>query len=262
MANCQQYLTQDSNFFFPPLPKTVAEIQKTFSTIPAGIVSCSLCYLILLLPHLSLSIRCSLLSLSAFQRCSTTMSGRSASLIAKQCCSKETELTVRCHDSTFKEVTVLDATGHILYTVSSKGYASMSWRRTVTDALGVAVFKLRHIGNSLRNEWTIETLSGIRLASFRRPSKSGRMRLALDGIIHRNAVSTGRDEVVVEVRPEHGNDHVALVEIEGCRAARVENKENNDVLDREGKGLDRTVWRVQVMEGQDMSLVRQRLHYR
>ena len=184
------------------------------------------------------------------------MSSPAVSLSADQCCKEETELTIRCHDSTFKEVTVLSATGQVLYTVSSKGFPSMSWRRIVTDASGVTVFQLRHMGNSLRNEWAIESPDGTRLASFRRPSQSGKMRLALDGVVHHNAASGGKDEVIIEVRPERGNDRAALVELERCKTARIENKENNDVLGREDKGLDRTVWKVQVMKGQDMSLVR------
>jgi hypothetical protein len=184
------------------------------------------------------------------------MSVNAVSIDRGQVCDKDTKLVVKCHDSTFKAVTVLDSVGNILYTVKSSGYASMSWRRIVTDASGNTVFELRHLGNSLRNEWALQSAKdGKKLASFRRPSKSARMRLGLDGVVHCNASGNGKDEVVIEASPEHGHEHVAVVDVEGHRAARIENVENNDVLDREGKGLDRSVWGVQVMKGQDMSLV-------
>lgn len=163
----------------------------------------------------------------------------------------ETHITVRCHDRTFKRVTVLDETDHILFTAESKGATSLSWRRTVLDASGRALFDLRHLGYTLKNKWTVETGEGETMCSLKHADL--RARSALEGIVHQNVAHGGSKDVVVDLRPKDRSALTSFVDIQGATVAEIRLVEDNDLVNLDT--ADRTVWKARIAKGVDISLV-------
>ncbi|KAK8211295.1 hypothetical protein M8818_003262 [Zalaria obscura] len=94
----------------------------------------------------------------------------------------ETTLIVRCLDRVFKSVTALDASaGAALFTVTSKGMGSYSWRRNVRDAAEERpLFDLRHTGFGMINKWAVESPSGRQVATLQHIKYQGKERSDID----------------------------------------------------------------------------------
>ncbi|KAI4763353.1 hypothetical protein E4T52_08036 [Aureobasidium sp. EXF-3400] len=167
-----------------------------------------------------------------------------------------TNITIHCHDRTFKSVDVLDdASGETLFKVESKGASSLTWRRTILSASGTKLFDLRHMGYAMKNDWAVEDPQGKRICSLRHVSgMTARNRSNLDAVVHGECEA---DDVgnVVEIRPKDRGALSTSVLFQGRELATIANVEANDVRGLEKKGLDRTVWKASVNAGVDISLI-------
>jgi len=156
-----------------------------------------------------------------------------------------------CHDRVFERVTVLDEAGETLFTVKSKGIASLSWRRTVKDASGPPIFDLRRV-NFYRfyigSKWVVERPSSRELCS--RKHVTFEKRQALDVVV-RNEEDNG-NEVMAEVRPKDQKAITMLVNIGGKTPAEIHLTEVNDTVKLRG---DRSDWKARVAGGVDLALV-------
>lgn len=167
------------------------------------------------------------------------------------------EITIYCHDRTFKSVDVVDdASGESLFKVESKGATSFSRRRKVSSAItGTSLFELRHGGFAMKNEWAVEDVDGKRICTVRHVSGlAARNRSMLDAVVHGESSA---DDVgnTVEIRPRDRGALTTAVLWNGLELAMVTNTEANDVTSLEKKGLDRTVWKASINAGVDVSLV-------
>lgn len=175
---------------------------------------------------------------------------------------EDANITVLCHDRTFKSVTVKDdATDQTLFTVESKGAASLSWRRSIFDGSGTKLFDLRHMGYAMKNDWAVENPEGKRICSLRHPSILNKNKSELDAVIHRNldAAAAATEDTKIEIRPKDRSALTTLVTYRDTELASMMNTEANDVANLEKKGLDRTVWKAHVQRGVDVSLVSQNI---
>lgn len=168
----------------------------------------------------------------------------------------ETRITIQCHDRTFKKITVTDdSTGQPLLTVESKGAKSLSWRRTILDPSGHPLFDFRHFGYAMKNYWAVEDRQGQRVCSIKHVTWLNTTRSALDAIVHCNVADPASKDILVEVRPLDRSAITTMVNIRGADVAEIRLVADNDVMDLEGKGLDRTVWKARVVGGMDLVLV-------
>jgi hypothetical protein len=171
-----------------------------------------------------------------------------------------TNITIHCHDRTFKSVDVLDdASRETLFKVESKGASSLTWRRTILSSTGTKLFDLRHMGYAMKNDWAVEDPAGKRICSLKHVSgMAARNRSVLDAVVHGESSA---DDVgnVVEIRPKDRGALSTAVSFQGRELATIANVEANDVRSLEKKGLDRTVWKASVNAGVDVSLVSHRI---
>lgn len=169
---------------------------------------------------------------------------------------KPADITVFCHDRTFKSVDVLDdASGETLFKVNSKGATSFSWRRTIYDGQGRKLFELRHLGYTMKNDWAVENVEGKRICSLKHVSgMAARNRSNLNAVIHGQSAA---DDVgnTIEIRPKDRGALSTVVRYQGVELANILNTEANDVMSLEKKGLDRTVWKAHINSGVDISFV-------
>ena len=166
-------------------------------------------------------------------------------------------ITIYCHDRTFKSVDVVDdASRETLFQVESKGATSFSWRRKISSGTtGTKLFELRHGGFAMKNEWAVEDVDGKRICTVRHVSGlAARNRSMLDAVVHGESSA---DDVgnTVEIRPRDRGALTTAVLWNGQELAMVTNTEANDVTSLEKKGLDRTVWKASINAGVDVSLV-------
>jgi len=166
-------------------------------------------------------------------------------------------ITIYCHDRTFKSVDVIDdASGEPLFKVESKGATSFSWRRKISSGTtGTNLFELRHGGFAMKNEWTVEDVDGKRICTVKHVSgMAARNRSMLDAVVHGESSA---DDVgnTVEIRPRDRGALTTAVLWNGLELAMVTNTEANDVTSLEKKGLDMTVWKASINAGVDVSLV-------
>ncbi|KAG9698975.1 hypothetical protein KCU95_g16972, partial [Aureobasidium melanogenum] len=169
---------------------------------------------------------------------------------------KAADITVYCHDRTFKSVDVLDdASGETLFKVDSKGATSFSWRRAIYDGSGRKLFELRHMGYAMKNDWAVEDIEGKRICSLKHVSgMAARNRSNLNAVIHGQSAA---DDVgnTIEVRPRDRGALSTAVLYQGAELANILNTEANDVFSLEKKGLDRTVWKARINNGVDISFI-------
>ncbi|KAI5271012.1 hypothetical protein E4T47_05660 [Aureobasidium subglaciale] len=169
---------------------------------------------------------------------------------------EETNITVYCHDRTFKSVDVLDdATGQSMFKAESKGATSLSWRRAISDGTGRKLFELRHMGYAMKNDWAVENVEGKRICSLKHVSGSAAQnRSNLDAVIHGESAA---DDIgnTIEIRPRDRGALSTVVQYQGMKLADILNTEANDVGSLEKKGLDRTVWKAHINKGVDVSLI-------
>jgi hypothetical protein len=186
-----------------------------------------------------------------------TLSSKPLTLVPGFTRDSPANITVHCHDRTFKSVDILDdASGEPLFTVSSKGASSLSWRRTISSAAtGTKLFDLRHMGYAMKNDWAVEDPNGKRICSLKHVSGMAACnRSTLDAVVHGESSA---DDVgnTVEIRPRDRGALTTAVLFQGRELATIMNVEANDVRSLEKKGLDRTVWKASISAGVDVSLV-------
>lgn len=167
----------------------------------------------------------------------------------------ETRITMQCHDRLFKSVTVLDtSSGSTLYTITSKGAASFSWRRSVSDSSGTHLFDLRHLGYAMKNKWTVEDAEGKEVCALHhvnaKDEKSNQNKERSDMDMFIKGVE---GDVRVEMRQvdRKGNSTELFVRDETVAEIRV--VEENDVVDLRGK--NRSVWEARVAGSVDLAVV-------
>jgi LURP-one-related len=161
---------------------------------------------------------------------------------------------MQCHDRVFKSVTILSSAGDTIYTVSSKGAASFSWRRTVVDSTGEQVFDLRHLGYAMKNKWVVEDPKGREICTLHHvnakdeKSSQNKERSDLDMI-----VKGEEGDVKVEMRQVDRAGNMTLLYVGDETVAEIRVVEENDVVDLKGK--NRSVWEANVAGGMDLALV-------
>jgi hypothetical protein len=164
-----------------------------------------------------------------------------------------TSLSVRCHDPTFRSVTILDdATGDTLFTVAGKGASSLSVRRTVLNDSGRKMFDLRHMAYAMKNEWAVEDESGGRICTLKRGK--GYM-FDLKGTIHHKEGGQDASEPHFRTAIKDWHERTTSIFHGSQELAIVKNEQSNDVMNLEKKGLDRSVWKVTIAPRTDISLV-------
>jgi hypothetical protein len=164
---------------------------------------------------------------------------------------EDTTLIMHCHDRTFKSVTILSSDNTPLFTVTGKGSSSFSWRRTIKDSTGVALFDLRHGNWGMKNKWTVERPSGRELCSLQHVEYLGKARSALDMTVLNEA--DGGKEVLVQIKPKDASALSTVVSVGGVSIAEIRLVEENDLTNLKDK--DRTVWQGRVAGGVDLTLV-------
>ncbi|KAI4719877.1 hypothetical protein E4T48_03861 [Aureobasidium sp. EXF-10727] len=163
------------------------------------------------------------------------------------------EITIYCHDRTFKNVDIVDSTTNTpLFTVTSAGATSFSWRRTLHTPTGEKLFDLRHKGYAMKNDWSVEDITGTRIASLKHVE--ARNRSVLDAVVHGKGPA---DDVgnTIEIRPRDRGALSTGVRWQGRELGFIVNTEANDVYMLEKRGLDRSVWKAQVNAGVDVCLM-------
>jgi hypothetical protein len=163
----------------------------------------------------------------------------------------ETTITMRCHDRTFKTVTILTSDNQPLFTVDGKGSGSISWQRTIRGTDGVALFDLRHPNWGMKNLWTVKRPSGRDLCSLKHVEYLGKARSALDMTVF-NESDIGA-EVMVKIQPKDASALTTVVRVGEVAIAEIRIVEDNDVVDLKGK--DRTVWQARIAGGIDLGVV-------
>ncbi|OKL64387.1 hypothetical protein UA08_00958 [Talaromyces atroroseus] len=161
----------------------------------------------------------------------------------------ETTITMRCHDRVFNDVEVRDESDELLFTVESKGVASMSWRRIVKDATGTPLFHFRKFFNyGVNRNWTVENSSGGELCTLEHVTKFLRKQHAVNLLIHHNQADDGK-EATVEIRPKDQAGLTILVNIRGANVAEIQMTEVNI-----RRKCDRSVWKARIAGGVDLTL--------
>jgi hypothetical protein len=182
----------------------------------------------------------------------TTITAPFPTLLAGYSREQETDIIIKCHDAMFKSVDVVDdSNGEILFTVSSKGAASLSWRRTIRTPSGRRLFDLRHMGYATKNDWVVEKKGIKKICSLRHPSSMVTNRSDLDAVI---GVSATADDKI-QIRSGGMGALCMTVSWQGVVVALIMNIEANNVQSPEEKGLDCTVWKARIHKGVDISFV-------
>ncbi|ETS75976.1 hypothetical protein PFICI_12920 [Pestalotiopsis fici W106-1] len=163
---------------------------------------------------------------------------------------ESTTFTIHCHDRIFKQVTAVDDSGRTVFRCEGQSYgSSWSWRRKVYDGTGQHLFDLRHNSIDIKNGWVVETPLKEKVCSLDFTSFWTKGPAAITAKVRTQA----GEDVVVRTHPQ---DHSALTTtlgVDGISFASITKLEDNDVVHMEGR--DRSVWKVKVAPGVDLSLV-------
>jgi hypothetical protein len=160
----------------------------------------------------------------------------------------ETTIVMQCHDRIFNDVEVRDESDELLFTVESKGAASMSWRRIVKDATGAPLFHFRKsFKYGVNRKWIVEDPSGLEICSMRHVSTFRHFH-SVDVTVA-NQADDGK-EAVVNVRPKDQAGVTVLVQIKRATVAEIQMTEVNHSRLR-----DRSVWKARIAGGVDLALV-------
>lgn len=167
---------------------------------------------------------------------------------------------VHCHDSSFKKVTAVDATGKELFRVEGPSFGtSWSWRRKVFDATdGKHLFDFRHETFNLKNGWLVEDPSGRKLCSLAHRDQVTATRPAVNATFH---TVMGVDAMVVMQPQDHHGAPLTLVHFERNVIAVI--RKSADSLRAIRGNQDKSVWDVDVAGGADLTVVSRRnlIHY-
>lgn len=165
-----------------------------------------------------------------------------------------TTLTVHCHDRIFKQVTFVDNDGRALFRCEGQSYgSSWSWRRKVYDGTGQYLFDLRHNNIDIKNGWVVETPMKQKVCSLDFTSFWTKGPAAITATVRTQA----GENVVVKTHPKDRSALTTAIRVDGISFASITKLEDNDAVRMEGR--DRSVWRINVAPGVDLSLVR--LHH-
>lgn len=107
----------------------------------------------------------------------------------------------------------------------------------------------------MKNDWAVEDPEGQRVCSIKHVTWLNTTRSALDAIVHCNVADPASKDILVEVRPRDRSAITTMIDIRGADVAEIRLVADNDIMDLEGKRLDRTVWKARVVGGMDLVLV-------
>jgi hypothetical protein len=171
-------------------------------------------------------------------------------LLSDHVSSRETTLMVHCHDSNFKKVTVMGEDGQALFHTEGTTFGtSWSWRRKVVDSSGRHLYDFRHNSLDIKMGWVVETPDGRRICSLVHKNFMKKGHAAISATVR----TTAGDDVLVEMTPHDLAALTTTIDVDGCSIAAITKVEDNNAVYRGGK--DRTVWKVKVAAGVDLSLV-------
>lgn len=154
---------------------------------------------------------------------------------------------------------MLGEAGETLYTITSKGAGSLTWRRSITDSSGIHLFDLRHFGYAMKNKWAVETTGGREIATLHHvngrdeKSSENQNQSDLDMIVKSQSEEGGEGEVRLEVRQVDRGGITTLVYVGDETVAEIRVVEENDVVDLRGR--DKSVWKARVAGGVDLAVV-------
>ncbi|KAF3014715.1 hypothetical protein E8E14_007345 [Neopestalotiopsis sp. 37M] len=160
-----------------------------------------------------------------------------------------TTFTVHCHDRIFKQVTVVDNDGRALFRCEGQSYgSSWSWRRKVYDGTGQYLFDLRHNNIDIKNGWVVETPMKQKVCSLDFTSFWTKGPAAITATVR----TQPGENVVVKTHPQDRSALTTAIRVDGISFASITKLEDNDAVHMEGR--DRSVWRINVAPGVDLSL--------
>lgn len=163
---------------------------------------------------------------------------------------QETTLTIRYHDSIFKEVSAFDNAGQPLFCVEGTAFGiSWSWRRRVWDSLtDQHLFNFRRARVIGRKGWVVKSLDGWKLCSLTQKWLNTKKRSVINATVRTDI----GDIVSVIMRP---NDHAATfttVHVGRVTVAVIYQNKDKDATFQDGR--DTTVWTAGVAARVDLSL--------
>ncbi|OTB13780.1 hypothetical protein K445DRAFT_319672 [Daldinia sp. EC12] len=160
-------------------------------------------------------------------------------------------LTMYCHDSSFKSVTVLDGEGNPIFRVEGTTFGtSWSWRRRVWDSKkDCRIYDFRHNSLDIKNGWVVETPEGRKLCSLQHQSQVTRNHSSVDATVRTEA----GEDVLVLMRPNGMAAITTTITVGDATIATIHKVEDN--LPGSRGGRERSVWAVRIAPGVDMSLI-------
>ncbi|KAI0010571.1 hypothetical protein F4779DRAFT_304193 [Xylariaceae sp. FL0662B] len=163
----------------------------------------------------------------------------------------ETTLNVRCHDHAFKKVTVSDDAGKALFHVEGTTFGtSWSWRRKVLDSTNDRhLFDFRHESIDIKNGWVVDGPDSRRLCSLVHKSQITKEHSAIDATVRTEA----GEQVLVAMRPIDREALTTTLSVGDTTFGSIQKVEANYIVFQGNR--DKTVWKVRVAPGVDLSLI-------
>lgn len=169
--------------------------------------------------------------------------------------SRETSLTIQCHDRMFSKVTALDEDGRTLFRVegttlnTALGAIFWTWRRRLVDNAGNHVCDLRHKRFDVCYNWAVEDAQGRRISTLVHSAFLKRGPNSIKVTVH----TTAGEEVPIMMLPQDRSALTVAIKIGESTIAIVSKVASNPSIFRDKR--DRTVWKATVAAGVDLSLV-------
>ncbi|GAP84639.1 putative duf567-domain-containing protein [Rosellinia necatrix] len=164
---------------------------------------------------------------------------------------QETILTLRCHDSTFKKVTVVDAEENPVFRVEGSTFGtSWSWRRKVYDAANNQhLFDFRHESFDFKNRWLAEDAAGRKVCSLVHKNQVTTNHSAIDATVR----TVAGEDVLVIMRPQDGGALTTTVSVGGTTIATIRKAVDNTKTSRGDD--DNSVWELRVAAATDLTMI-------
>lgn len=163
--------------------------------------------------------------------------------------SEETSFMIHCHDKTFKKVTVMGDDGEPLFRVEGAviGKETLRMRRKVADPTGCHLFDFRR--HYWSRGWLVENSDGNRICTLEHTSILKKGPSAVTAKVR----TTAGEDVQVEMSPIDKRGLTTKIEVSGSTIATITMVADNPYIFKEPR--DRSVWRLRVAAGVDLTLV-------
>ncbi|RWA12045.1 hypothetical protein EKO27_g3073 [Xylaria grammica] len=164
---------------------------------------------------------------------------------------QETTLRLHCHDSSFKNATVVDAEGKPVFRVEGATFGtSWSWRRKVFDATtNQHLFDFRHESLDIKNRWVVEDTTGRKLCSIVHKNQLTTNHSAVDATVR---TRVGED-VLVTMRPQDEAALMTTISVDGTAIATIHMDSGKATTF--GRDQDNSVWELRVAAATDLTMI-------